>query len=113
MTTQWDLLITGVSFLSAWDISLACRPTWLSPMSPFDLLPRHQRGHRVDNYNIDRAGTDHRLRDLQRLVAAVRLGDVQLVNIDADVLRIHRIQRMLRIDKSGDAAPSSGLPQIM
>ena len=33
-TVQLDLLITAVSFLSACDISLACRPTWDSPMSP-------------------------------------------------------------------------------
>ncbi len=34
ITEQLDLLMTEVSFRSAWDMSLACRPTWLSPMSP-------------------------------------------------------------------------------
>ncbi len=34
ITVQLDLLMTAVSFLSACDIRRACRPTWLSPMSP-------------------------------------------------------------------------------
>ena len=33
-TEVWDLLITAVSFRSAWDINRACNPMWLSPMSP-------------------------------------------------------------------------------
>ncbi|MEI2616157.1 MAG: hypothetical protein V9F06_00790 [Thermomicrobiales bacterium] len=38
-----------------------------------DLGARHQRGDRVDDDDIDRAGADKRLSDLQRLLAGVRL----------------------------------------
>ena len=48
--------------------------------------------------------TAHRLGNLQRLLAVVRLGYVEIVDIHADIARIHRIQRMLRIDKSRDPA---------
>ena len=34
IATQFDFLIEPVNFLKAWDISLACKPTWLSPISP-------------------------------------------------------------------------------
>ena len=34
ITMQRDLAIEAVSFLSAWLISRACRPTWVSPISP-------------------------------------------------------------------------------
>ncbi len=34
MTAVWDLLIVPVSFLSAWDMSLAWSPMCESPISP-------------------------------------------------------------------------------
>ena len=34
IATQLDFFIDPVNFLSAWDISLACKPTWESPISP-------------------------------------------------------------------------------
>ena len=34
IATQFDFLIEPVNFLRAWDISLACKPTWESPISP-------------------------------------------------------------------------------
>ena len=34
MQMVFDLLRLAVSLRSAWDMSRACRPTWLSPMSP-------------------------------------------------------------------------------
>ena len=69
-----------------------------------DLGLRNQGRDGVDHDDIDRAGTHHGLGDLQRLLPAVRLGDVQIVDIDADILRIDGIQRMLRIDETGDTA---------
>ena len=34
ITSVLDFLILEVSFLKAWDINLACKPIWLSPISP-------------------------------------------------------------------------------
>ena len=34
ITEQSERLMAAVSFLSAWDMSRACNPTWVSPMSP-------------------------------------------------------------------------------
>ena len=38
-----------------------------------DLRLRDQRGHRVDGDDVERAGADEELRDLERLLARVRL----------------------------------------
>ena len=70
-----------------------------------DLSLGDQGRDRVDNDNVDRAGTHHCLRDLQRLFAAVRLGNIEVVDIHADVLGVNGIQRVLRVDEACDAAP--------
>ena len=70
-----------------------------------NLRLRHKRCHRVHYDDIHRAGTHHGLRDLQRLLTAIRLGYVKVVDIHPDILRIDRIQGMFRINKSRDAAP--------
>ena len=69
-----------------------------------DLLLRHKCCNRVDDNDVDRAGPHHRLRDLKRLVTAVRLRYVQFIDIHPDILRIYRVHGMLSIDKTGDAA---------
>ena len=63
---------------------------------------RYERRHRVHDHDIDRSRTHHRFRDLQCLFPAVRLGYVKFININTDIPRIHRIQCVLRIDKSGN-----------
>ncbi len=69
-----------------------------------DLRLGNQRSYGVNNNNVDRAGPHHGFRDLKGLFSAVRLGDIQIIDIDADILRIDRVQSMLGIDESGDAA---------
>ena len=69
-----------------------------------DFCSWDQCRHRVHDNNIYGTGTNHSLCDLQRLLAVVRLRDVQIVDIHTDVLCISRIQGMFRIDKSGNAA---------
>ena len=56
-----------------------------------DLGLRHQGCNRVHNDNVHCTGTHHGLGDLQCLLAVVRLGNVKVVNIDADVLCIDRV----------------------
>ena len=69
-----------------------------------DLRPRHECRHGVYNYDIYRAGSYHSIGDRHRLLAVVRLGDVEIVHIHADALGICRVKRMLRVNKSRDAA---------
>ena len=51
---------------------------------PFDLGLGRERRHRVDGDDVERARADQQLGDLQRLLAGVRLGDEELVDVDAD-----------------------------
>ena len=69
-----------------------------------DLRAGHQRRDRIDHQHIDRVGPYQRVDDLERLLAGVGLRDDQLVDIDAQLAGIDRIERVLGIDKSGGAA---------
>ncbi len=59
-----------------------------------------KRGHGVHNNNIHRAGTHHCFGDFKGLFPTIRLRYVKIVYIHADMLCIHRIQGMLRINKT-------------
>ncbi len=74
------------------------------PHLPFDLSLGDHRGDRVDHHDIDRAGPNERLGDLERLLTGVRLGDKQRVDIHAERLRIDRIKRVLHVNKDRRAA---------
>ena len=73
------------------------------------LLPGHERGHRVDYHDIDRAGAQQRFADFQRLLARIGLGNIKVFNIDAQLVRVRGIQRVFRVDKGGCAAHALGL----
>ena len=75
----------------------------------FELGPRHQRRHRVDDQHVDRAGAHQRVGDLERLLAGIGLRDQQLVDIDAELAGIGRVERMLGIDEGAGAARLLGL----
>ena len=66
--------------------------------------PLSFRSARIDHQNVDRIGTDQRIADVQRVLTAVRLRNQQIVDVDADLLRVARIDRMLRIDDRALAA---------
>jgi hypothetical protein len=51
-----------------------------------DLGARHERGHRVDDDDVERAGADQHVGDLERLLTGVGLGDQQRVGVDAEAL---------------------------
>ena len=70
----------------------------------FDLGPRGQRCHRVDDDHVERARADEHVGDLERLLARVGLRDEQLVDVDADRPGVHRIHRVLGVDVGADAA---------
>ena len=74
-----------------------------------DLRPGHQRCHRVDHDDVERAGADQHVGDLERLLAGVGLGDQQVVDVDADGRRVDRVHRVLGVDVGAHAAVALGL----
>ena len=69
-----------------------------------DLGLGHQRGDRVDDDDVDGAGADEHVGDLERLLAVVGLGDEQLVGLDAELAGVGGVERVLGVDERGDAA---------
>ena len=69
-----------------------------------DLRLRRERRDRVDHHHVDRARAHQHVGDLERLFAGVRLRDQQIVDLDAEFLRVHRIERMLGVDERRRAA---------
>jgi hypothetical protein len=74
-----------------------------------ELGARRQRRNRIDHQHINRAGAHQRIGDLQRLLAGIGLRNQQLIEIDAELAGIDRIERMLGIDEGRRCRPSSGL----
>ena len=74
-----------------------------------DLRLRRQGGDRVDRDDGQRSRADEQLGDLERLLARVRLGDEQVVDVDADALGVRWVHRVLGVDEGADAAASLGL----
>ena len=74
-----------------------------------DLGLRHERGDRVDDDHVERTRPDQHVGDLERLLPRVGLGDVELVDVDADGRRVHRVHRVLGVDVGAHAAVALGL----
>ena len=70
----------------------------------FDFGARHERRHRVDHDHVDAVGADDHFDDLERLLAVVGLRDQEIVEIDAELLRIGGVERMFGVDEGGHAA---------
>ena len=70
-------------------------------------------GHRVDDHDVEGAGADEHVGDLERLLPRVRLGDQQLVDVDPERLCVHGVEGMLGIDEGGDTAVALGLGHDM
>ena len=74
-----------------------------------DLGAGHQRGHRVDDDQVERAGADQHVGDLERLLTGVGLGDQQRVGVDAERLGVVGVERVLGVDERHDAAGALGV----
>src|SRR5688572_5572159 len=74
-----------------------------------DLGLRREGRDRVDDDDVDRAGAHEHVGDLERLLAGVRLGDQELLDVDAELLGVDGIERVLRVHECGDAAQLLGL----
>ena len=69
-----------------------------------ELRPRRQRRHGVHRHDVHGAGAHQHVRHLERLLAVVGLRDQQLVDVDADPLRVQRVHRVLGVDERAHAA---------
>ena len=69
----------------------------------------HERGDRVDDDEVDRAGADQHVGDLERLLPRVWLGDQQRVDVDAQGPGVFGIEGVLRVDECRDAAGTLGV----
>ncbi len=69
-----------------------------------DLGLGRERRDRVDDDDVDRARAHEHVGDLERLLAGVRLRDEQLVDVDAELLGIGRVERVLGVDEGRRAA---------
>ena len=63
----------------------------------FEFGARHKRRNRIDDDDIDCATADEDFRDFQRLLAAVRLRDEEVIHIDAELARVVGVQCVFRI----------------
>jgi len=70
----------------------------------FDFGLRHERGDGVDDDDIHAVGADEDFDNLERLLAMIGLRHEQVFEIDAELLRVLRIERVFRIDERGHAA---------
>ena len=102
-------MIEPVSLRSAWLISRACRPTWLSPISPSISASGTSAATESIDDDVDRARAHQRVGDLERLLAGVGLGDQQLVEVDAQLAGVGRVERVLGVDEGAGAAGLLGL----
>ena len=69
-----------------------------------DLGAWGQRRDQIDDEDIDRAGTDERVGDFERLLAGIRLGNQEVVELDAELARIAGVEGMLGIDEAANPA---------
>ena len=67
----------------------------------------NQRGDGIDDQHINGAGADQGFSDFERLLAAVGLRNKQVVDVDAELLGVAGIERVLRVDKGCQTAGAS------
>ena len=70
---------------------------------------RHEGGHRVDDDHVDGAGAHQRVGDLQRFLAAVGLGDQEILDVDAEAAREPDVEGVLGVDEGRRAPALLGL----
>ena len=103
-----DFETIAVSLRSACDIRRAWRPICASPISPSISAFGTRAATESTTIDVDRARADEHLGDLERLLAVVRLGDEQVVRVDAELLGVLGVERVLGVDEGREARRSSG-----
>src|SRR5215212_7709327 len=74
-----------------------------------DLSPRYKGSDRVYDYDVEGAGADEGIRYLKGLFAVVGLGEVQVLQVNADGLGVGRVEGVLGVDEGGEAPGLLGL----
>ena len=74
-----------------------------------DFGPRDQRRDRVDDDQVDGAGANQSVGDLQRLLAGIGLRHQEIVEVDSRLYRVRRIERVLDVYVSGGTPRLLGL----
>ncbi len=70
----------------------------------FQFRARHQCGDAVDHQHVQGAGAHQRVGDFERLLARVGLGDQEIADLDAELPRISRVERVFGVDKGSCTA---------
>jgi len=70
----------------------------------FDFGLRYQGCHGIDDDDVDTVRANEHFDDFEGLLAIVRLRHEEVVDVDAESLRIGRVERMLGIHKSRHSA---------
>src|ERR1022692_1222802 len=65
-----------------------------------DFRLRRERRHRIDHHHIDSARAHQHIGNLQRLFTRVRLRHQQVIDLDAQLLRVYGVERILGINES-------------
>jgi hypothetical protein len=76
---------------------------WIAHLA-FDLGPRRERGHGVNDDNVERTTSNKGFHNLECLLTEFRLRKEQIVDIDAKLLCISNVKGVLSIDERGDAS---------
>ena len=74
------------------------------PHLTLNFSARSQRGHRVDDDERQGPRSNQGICDLEGLLSVVRLGDQELIGVDAELSRVIGIQCMFRVDEGADPA---------
>ena len=74
------------------------------PHVAFEFGLRDERRDGVDDHDVDRVRTHEHLGDVERLFAGIGLRHEEAVEIDAEPVRIRRIERVLDVDERRGAA---------
>ena len=104
ITMVFDLLIEAVSLRSALRHQARLRAGLVVAHLAFEFGERHERGDRIDHQHVDRAGAHQRVGDFERLLAMIGLRDQEVVDLDAELAGIDRVERVLGVDEGADAA---------
>ena len=60
----------------------------------------HKGRYGVNHYDINRAGTNHRFRNLKRLLSVVRLGNIKVIHVHANIPGVNRVKRVFRVNEA-------------
>ena len=93
----------------ACDISRACRPTCVSPISPSISARGTSAATESMTTRSSARRADQHVGDLQRLLAGVGLGHEQLVDVHAELAGVRGVEGVLGVDERRDAALPLGL----